>query len=205
MDTFSDGKSLPLVDDFYTIQGEGYNFGQAAYFIRIGGCDIGCNWCDSKYSWRVNVDKVVAVDEIIKRASLYPAKAIVVTGGEPLNYDLTYLCQVAKDFGLRRFLETSGSVKLSGEWEWVCISPKRNSPPFPENYQKADELKVIIFDEEDFNWAKECAKNVSEKCRLYVQPEWSRCKTNINKIVDFVKENPEWCLSLQAHKFINIP
>ncbi len=205
MDNFSEGKMLPLLDEFYTIQGEGYNTGKAAYFIRIGGCDIGCHWCDSKYSWRADRDKAVHVDEILAKTDLYPAKNIVVTGGEPLNYNLDYLCDLARSKGLSRFLETAGAQKLSGQWEWICVSPKRNSPPLTENYLRANELKVIIYDKDDFTWAEECAVKVTENCRLYLQPEWSRRNKNLPAIVEYIKENPKWSLSLQTHKFINIP
>jgi 7-carboxy-7-deazaguanine synthase len=202
---FKDGKILPLIEEFYTIQGEGYHTGKAAYFIRIGGCDIGCRWCDSKYSWRADYDKAVQTEEILKKAASHPAKAIVVTGGEPLNYDMDYLTDQAKKLGLNCFLETSGAPGISGDWDWVCVSPKKNSPPKIANYALADELKVIIYEEADFDWAERCAEKVNRNCKLYLQPEWSRHKLNTQKIVNYILDKPKWELSLQTHKLINIP
>jgi len=202
---FKDGKILPLIEEFYTIQGEGYHTGKAAYFIRIGGCDIGCRWCDSKYSWRADYDKAVQTEEILKEAASHPAKAIVVTGGEPLNYDMDYLTNQAKKLGLKCFLETSGAPGMSGDWDWVCVSPKKNSPPKKANYALADELKVIIYEEADFDWAERCAEKVNRNCKLYLQPEWSRHKLNTQKIVNYILDKPKWALSLQTHKLINIP
>ncbi|MEA2041375.1 MAG: 7-carboxy-7-deazaguanine synthase QueE [Bacteroidota bacterium] len=202
---FKDGKRLPLIEEFYTIQGEGYQAGKAAYFIRIGGCDIGCQWCDTKYSWQVDVDSAVKTSEIMSRASAEPAKAIVVTGGEPCSYNLDFLTQTAYKEGLKTFLETSGSYKITGNWDWICVSPKRQSPPLSENYALSDELKFIIYEEADFEWAEACAKHVGEDCKLYLQPEWSRRKENTPKVVEYIKQNPQWQLSLQSHKLINIP
>jgi organic radical activating enzyme len=202
---FRGGKILPLIEEFYTIQGEGYHTGKAAYFIRIGGCDIGCRWCDSKYSWRADYDKAVPADEVLGKAASHPAKAIVVTGGEPLNYNLEYLTSEAKKLDLKCFLETSGAPEMSGEWDWVCLSPKRNSPPKNANYALADELKVIIYEDRDFEWAEYCAQKTEKNCKLYLQPEWSRHKENTQRIVDYILEHPKWELSLQTHKLINIP
>ena len=202
---FTDGKKLPLIEEFYTIQGEGYHTGKAAYFIRIGGCDIGCMWCDSKYSWRADYDKTADTQEVLIRAASKAAKAIVVTGGEPLNYNLDFLTKNAHELGLKTFLETSGSLIMSGEWDWVCLSPKKQSPPKSENFAIANELKHIIYDDSDFEWAEECAEKVNPNCRLYLQPEWSRSEENTIKVVEYIKQNPVWQLSLQSHKLINIP
>lgn len=200
-----EGKILPLVEEFYSIQGEGYNTGKAAYFIRIGGCDIGCKWCDSKFSWNPDIHKAVKVDDILKNVHAAPAKAMVVTGGEPLNYNLDYLCSQLKLQNVETFLETAGNRKLTGEWDWICLSPKKTNPPLTEIYKKAHELKVIINNVEDFTWAEETSKYVSEKCILYLQPEWSVYNKIIHDVVNYVKRNPQWKISLQSHKFMNIP
>lgn len=199
------GKLLPLVENFYTIQGEGYNTGKAAYFIRLGGCDVGCSWCDAKQTWNPKSFPPVEVEYIIDEVIKYPAKSIVITGGEPLRYPLDYLCEKLKEHGLEIFLETSGTEPLSGRFDWICLSPKKNKNPLKENYQFASELKVIILDEEDFAWAEQNGRMVGKNCRLYLQPEWSRSKTILPKIIEYVKENPAWNISLQTHKFMNIP
>ncbi len=202
---FEDGKKLPLMEEFYTIQGEGYHTGKPAYFIRLGGCDIGCSWCDTKLSWNPELHKLVEVEEIAIKAGTYPAKAVVVTGGEPLAYNLDFLCSELKKFNVKTFLETSGAYKLSGEWDWICLSPKNQNPPIPEIYAKANELKVIILSDNDFQWAEKNAKQVNKSCKLYLQPEWGRYKKIIPAIVEYVKNNPKWNISLQSHKFMNIP
>lgn len=199
------GKKLPLVEDFYTIQGEGFHTGKPAYFIRLGGCDVGCKWCDAKSTWNPNIYPPVEVKTIVKRASDTPAKAIVITGGEPLIYPLDYITSILHKEGVEIFLETSGSHPFSGEFDWVCLSPKKKQKPLKEVYMKASELKVIIEAEEDFIWAEECAQKVSENCKLYLQPEWSVNKKMIPIIVEYVKDNPQWNISLQTHKFMRIP
>lgn len=199
------GRYLPLVESFYTIQGEGFNTGKPAYFIRLGGCDVGCSWCDSKESWSSSKFPPVEVVEIVKKAAACPAKAIVITGGEPLNYPLDRLCNALKESGMQIFLETSGSSSLSGKFDWICLSPKQNKWPLDEIYPLADELKIIIQSEEDFKWAEYNRKKAGEKCRLYLQPEWSRMGKVMPLIVDYVKSNPEWNVSLQSHKFMRIP
>jgi len=199
------GKFLPLVESFYTVQGEGFNTGKPAYFIRLGGCDVGCSWCDSKESWNPKKFPPVDIDIIVKDAAMCPAKTIVLTGGEPLNYPLDSLCKALKNKGLQIFLETSGSSPLSGVFDWICLSPKKNKKPLQKIYGKADELKVIIESAEDFKWAEYNRQQVGEKCILYLQPEWSRMSTVMPQIVDYVKNNPEWNVSLQAHKFMRIP
>lgn len=204
-DLFEGGKKLPLVEDFYTIQGEGYHTGKAAYFIRLGGCDIGCSWCDAKFTWNRHLHPLVSAGEIAERAVSFPARAVVVTGGEPSSYPLDYLCRLLRDNAIETYVETSGAYPLTGEWDWICLSPKRQSPPQPEIYARADELKVIIYDAADIEWAEENSRLVGDKCRLYLQPEWSRYEEIIPMVVDYVKINPRWNISLQAHKFMHIP
>jgi len=204
-DIFEGGKKLPLIDEFYTIQGEGFHFGKAAYFIRIGGCDIGCNWCDTKYSWRVGKDKLISVSEIVESVVNTDAKTIVVTGGEPLTYNLNPLSDLIKTNNLTAHIETSGAYKLTGKWDWICLSPKRNAPPTEEIIPLANELKVIILDEKDFEWAEKYANLVSPNCHLFLQPEWSRHKELTPIIVEYIKKYPKWKISIQAHKFMRIP
>jgi 7-carboxy-7-deazaguanine synthase len=199
------GKVLPLMEEFYTLQGEGYNTGQAAYFVRIGGCDVGCHWCDVKESWDASKYPPVAVDRIVENAAACPAKAIVVTGGEPLLYNMNYLCDRLKEKGIRTFLETSGSAELSGTWDWICLSPKKDSPPLAENLKAANELKVIIEGKDDLGWAEKNARMAGPGCLLYLQPEWSSRKEMMPLIVDFIKVHPEWKISLQSHKYMGIP
>ncbi|MCE5320064.1 MAG: 7-carboxy-7-deazaguanine synthase QueE [Bacteroidales bacterium] len=200
-----EGALLPLVESFYTIQGEGFNTGKPAYFIRLGGCDVGCSWCDAKETWNPSLYPPVPVEDIVKEALNYPAKAIVITGGEPLNYPLEKLCSLLKSNGLEIFLETSGSSSISGSFDWICLSPKKKKPPVREIYKIASELKVIIENEEDFIWAEKNKALVGDNCMLYLQPEWSRIKTMLPKIIEYVKANPCWNISLQTHKYMNIP
>lgn len=202
---FDDGRLLPLVEEFYTLQGEGYHTGRAAYFIRIGGCDVGCSWCDTKMSWNPDVFPPVKVDEIVERATSFPAKAVVVTGGEPTLYPLDYLCDELKKRGIQTFIETSGAYPLTGQWDWICLSPKSQQPPVEGIYMMADELKVIISSPDDFEWAEKNAAKVKATCQLFLQPEWSVYKTMIPIIVDYIMLNPKWRVSLQAHKFMKIP
>jgi len=201
----NEGKLLPLMEEFYSLQGEGTHAGKAAWFIRIGGCDVGCRWCDSKESWIAGYHPLTPTDEIVAHAVQCPAQAVVVTGGEPLLYNLDYLCAKLKEHGIKTYLETSGSEKLSGQWDWICLSPKRNAPPQAEMFQRADELKVIVYDESDFDWAEANARFVLPGCRLLLQPEWSRYKTLIPHIVNYILQHPEWGVSLQSHKFMRIP
>lgn len=278
------GKLLPLVESFYTIQGEGFHSGKPAYFIRLGGCDVGCRWCDSKESWNPDRFPPVPIEDIVRDAAATPAKAIVITGGEPMNYPLDPLCMLLKQSGMEIYVETSGSSHLSGIFDWVCLSPKRNKPPKDEFFMVADELKVIIEDTKDFEWAEEnrnkvlrmqtslyghskkslavghdgvvgaegaegavgrvgrdggvgadgaddavgrdgkvaealtkvgfegqigryadLRKAVDGPCLFYMQPEWSKMKVISPLIVEYVKKHPEWNISIQAHKFLNIP
>ena len=200
-----DGTLLPLMEEFYTIQGEGYHSGKAAYFIRLGGCDVGCHWCDVKESWDADLHPLTFSDEIVKNASKYPGKAAVITGGEPLLYNLDYLTKRLKKSGIATFIETSGAYPLSGDWDWICLSPKKFKAPRPDVTPFANELKVIVFNKSDFIWAEENAKMVAPNCKLYLQPEWSKSSEMTPFIIDYVMNNPKWEISLQTHKFLNIP
>jgi 7-carboxy-7-deazaguanine synthase len=200
-----EGKLLPILEEFYSLQGEGYHTGEAAYFARIGGCDVGCHWCDVKESWNAASCPPVEASQIISNAVFYPAKAIVITGGEPLLYNLDYLTNGLRDRGVRTYLETSGSSPLSGKWDWICLSPKKESPPLMEIFPFANELKVIIEDLSDFNWAEENAAFVSDQCKLYLQPEWSLSEKMIPIIVKYIQAHPRWKISLQSHKYMRIP
>ena len=199
------GALLPLVEDFYTIQGEGYHTGKPAYFIRLGGCDVGCAWCDAKYTWNPRMYAPTPIEEIVERAASCSAQAIVITGGEPLLYPLQPLTSMLHERGLEIFLETSGSHTFSGEFDWVCLSPKRRVPPLDENFARANELKVIIAAEDDIAWAEECAAKVSKSCRLYLQPEWSVSQAIMPLLVEYAKSHPEWNISIQSHKYMHIP
>jgi organic radical activating enzyme len=201
----SNGRYLPLVEEFYTVQGEGFNTGKAAWFIRLGGCDVGCSWCDSRFTWNPEMHPLADTDGIIARAVDSGTDSVVVTGGEPLIWNLDYLCGELKKRGIKTFIETSGACELSGTWDWICLSPKMNMPPADEICLKADELKVIIHDGGDFEWAEKCRKRVGKSCHLFLQPEWSRYEKIIHDIVEYVKKNSCWKISLQAHKFMHIP
>ncbi len=200
-----DGRRLPLVEDFYTIQGEGYHAGKPAYFIRLGGCDVGCRWCDATAAWNARLYPPTPIAEIVERAASHPAQAIVITGGEPTLYPLEPLTASLKEKGLEIFIETSGTNPLSGHIDWVCLSPKRQQPPLAEVLRRADELKVIIETEEDIAWAEENAAQVSAACRLYLQPEWSRYEAITPTLVEYAKAHPQWNISIQSHKFMHIP
>ncbi|OFX17816.1 MAG: 7-carboxy-7-deazaguanine synthase QueE [Bacteroidetes bacterium GWA2_31_9] len=204
-DIYENGNNLPLVEEFYTLQGEGYNTGKAAYFIRLGGCDIGCKWCDAKFTWNKQFHNLTNVNEIVKNALASSARAIVVTGGEPLSYNLNALCKELKNHNFETFIETSGCYEITGIWDWICLSPKENNPPLGQIYKIANELKVIISSEKDFEWAEFNSTKVNENCVLYLQPEWSLYNKTINSIVEYIKQNPKWRISLQSHKFMNIP
>ncbi|MCW3083085.1 MAG: 7-carboxy-7-deazaguanine synthase [Bacteroidetes bacterium] len=200
-----EGKELPLMEEFYTIQGEGFHSGKAAYFIRVGGCDVGCHWCDVKESWDASLHPLTSTDLIIENAAKFPGKAVVVTGGEPGMYNMTYITQQLKSKGIQTFIETSGAYLLTGDWDWVCLSPKKTSPPKPENYTRASELKIIVHNKNDFEWAEKHAALVGKDCKLFLQPEWSKAKEMMPLIVDYVMLHPEWNVSLQTHKYMNIP
>ncbi|MGC6479130.1 MAG: 7-carboxy-7-deazaguanine synthase QueE [Flavobacteriaceae bacterium] len=198
------GEQLPLMEAFYTIQGEGYHKGTAAYFIRIGGCDVGCHWCDVKESWNAQLHPPTAITSIVEEASKY-AKTIVVTGGEPLMWNMNPLTQALHAAGMQIHIETSGAYPLSGDWDWFCLSPKKNQEPTAEALKIADELKVIVYNKSDFVFAEKFAQRVSADCQLYLQPEWSRREQMMPLMVDYVLQNPQWKISLQTHKYLNIP
>lgn len=200
-----DGALLPLAESFYTIQGEGYNTGKAAFFIRVGGCDVGCSWCDAKETWNPKLYPATPIEEIVNQAVAYKAKSIVITGGEPLTYPLDKLCDLLKKNEMEIFLETSGSHPISGRFDWICLSPKKKKPPIGNIHQMASELKIIIENESDFIWAELNREKVPSSVVLYLQPEWSQREIMMPKIIEYIKENPQWRISLQTHKYMNIP
>ncbi|MCP9769791.1 7-carboxy-7-deazaguanine synthase QueE [Lacihabitans sp. LS3-19] len=193
------------MEAFYTIQGEGFHSGKAAYFIRLGGCDVGCVWCDVKESWDSEVHPKNTIEEIVNSAKNNPADLIVITGGEPLMYNLDNLTKALKNNNLKTNVETSGAHPLSGDWDWICFSPKKFKEPLPEFYASANELKVIVFNKSDFAFAEKHAKKVNKDCILYLQPEWDKRDQMMPLIVDFIKENPKWRISIQTHKYLDIP
>jgi len=199
------GWRLPLVEHFYTLQGEGYYTGRAAYFIRVGGCDVGCSWCDTRYSWNPELHPMVDIDTIAGHVLASGADSVVITGGEPLMWNMNPITGIFKKNGISTYLETSGAYPLSGEWDWICLSPKKNMPPEGDICTLAGELKVIIQDEDDFLWAEKYRKLVNSECILYLQPEWSRYNSIIGPVVEYIKKNKEWAISLQSHKFMRIP
>lgn len=199
------GKRLPLVEEFFTLQGEGFQTGRAAYFIRLGGCDVGCSWCDSRYSWDQDIHPLVDTDKIIENVLDSGTDSVVVTGGEPLMWDLGYLCKELKGHRINTFIETSGAYPLTGIWDWICLSPKKNMPPVGKMCEVADELKIIIQNKNDFIWAEKYKDLVNNDCKLFLQPEWSKFQTIIPEIVEYVKKHPEWRVSLQSHKYMHIP
>lgn len=203
-DLVEKGLLLPLMEEFYTIQGEGYHKGTAAYFVRIGGCDVGCHWCDVKESWNAGTHPPTPIENIVANAAKY-SDTIVITGGEPLTWDMGSLTSGLKAKKLQTHIETSGAYPLTGVWDWICLSPKKNKLPKEEIYVVADELKVIVYNKHDFVFAEEQAAKVGEDCILYLQPEWSVREKIIPLIVDYVMLHPKWKVSLQTHKYLNIP
>ncbi len=199
------GKLLPIMEEFYSLQGEGRNTGKAAYFIRVGGCDVGCYWCDVKESWNADLHPLVDVDIVINNALKHNGRSIVITGGEPTLYNLNYITSNFKRLGFETYLESSGSEVITGMWDWICVSPKKNAPPLSTEILKAHELKVIISDESDFVWAESNSLLVSKDCFLYLQPEWSKIKDIMPKIIDYILDHPKWQISLQSHKYMRIP
>jgi 7-carboxy-7-deazaguanine synthase len=197
--------TLPVMEQFYTLQGEGFYQGRAAYFIRLGGCDVGCVWCDVKDSWDAGRHPQLAIEDIIEEAQKYPARLAVVTGGEPLLHQLDALTQALHAAGFQTNIETSGSAPLSGSWDWICLSPKKFKAPLPEVVPFANELKVVIFNKTDFAWAEQYAALVAPGCKLYLQPEWDKASIVTPLIVDYIQQHPQWQLSLQVHKYINVP
>lgn len=199
------GLQLPVMEAFYTIQGEGRFTGTPAYFIRLGGCDVGCVWCDVKESWEAGKWPVLAIEEIVEEAVKYPGRLVVITGGEPLMYDLDPLTLLLKENGFTTNIETSGAHPFSGDFDWVCFSPKKFKKPHPSIYSEADELKVVIFHQSDFKFAEEHAALVNKSCELRLQPEWSKAEKFTSEIINYVKNHPTWNISLQTHKFMDIP
>ena len=199
------GIILPLMEEFYSVQGEGYYTGNPAYFLRIGGCDVGCHWCDVKESWDAKLHPPTKVLDMILNILNFPTETVVVTGGEPLMWNMSFLTKSLKKKGLRTHLETSGSHELSGEWDWICLSPKKFQKPLNTINPIADELKIIVKNKSDFKWAEKQRDGVSEKCKLYLQPEWSNKEKMTPLIIDYVMDNPEWQISLQTHKYLQIP
>ncbi|BDD04698.1 7-carboxy-7-deazaguanine synthase [Aureibacter tunicatorum] len=199
------GEALPIMESFYTLQGEGFYQGHAAYFIRLGGCDVECFWCDVKESWDALAHPVYQIGQIVEDAMSHNGRLAIVTGGEPLMYDCGPLTKALKDNGFQTNIETSGAHPVTGEWDWVCFSPKKFKKPHESIYAAANELKVVIYNRNDFKWAEQYAELVNDDCMLYMQPEWSKSDEMSPLIISYIQENPKWRLSLQTHKFLNIP
>jgi 7-carboxy-7-deazaguanine synthase len=197
--------TLPVMEHFYTIQGEGYHQGKAAYFIRLGGCDVGCVWCDVKDSWDVEKHPKLNVERLKLNVLETPAKLVVITGGEPLMHNLDALTTVLQQQGLQTNIETSGAHPLSGKWDWICLSPKKFKAPLPEILPLANELKIVVYNKSDFDWAEKYAALVNPNCKLYLQPEWDKATEVTPLLIAYIKANPKWQLSLQVHKYINVP
>ena len=198
------GEVLPLMEAFYSIQGEGFHKGKASYFIRIGGCDVGCHWCDVKESWDAQEHPLISTKNIVKNSLEY-SDMVVVTGGEPLMWDMTILTKELKENNKKIHIETSGAYELTGTWDWICLSPKKQMKPVDEIYKKADELKVIVYNNDDFKFAEDQAKKISSKAHLFLQPEWENREKMMPIMVDYIKKNPKWKISLQTHKYLDIP
>ncbi|MAW15958.1 MAG: 7-carboxy-7-deazaguanine synthase QueE [Flavobacteriaceae bacterium] len=204
MEGLENGTLLPLMESFYTLQGEGYHKGRAAYFIRIAGCDIGCHWCDVKDSWNSKLHPPTNISEIVSTAKKY-SDTVVITGGEPLMWNMDPLCEALHLLEIKTHIETSGAYSISGSWDWFCLSPKKNKLPLKSAYKNADELKMVIYNRDDLKFAEQQADNVNGECKLFLQPEWSRREKVMPMIVNYALENPKWKVSLQTHKYLNIP
>lgn len=196
---------LPVMEYFYTLQGEGYHQGKAAYFIRLGGCDVGCVWCDVKESWDANKHPLLSLETIVEGAAQFPGRIAIITGGEPLMHDLGPLTDALHDAGFQTHIETSGAHPVSGEWDWICLSPKKFKAPLPEILPLANELKVVVYNKSDFEWAEKYAAQVGPHCKLFLQPEWSKSQQVTPLIIDYIKDHPQWEFSLQLHKYIHVP
>jgi 7-carboxy-7-deazaguanine synthase len=201
----SETQTLPLVEAFYTIQGEGFHQGKAAYFIRLGGCDVGCVWCDVKESWDASAHSRVSVSEMVSAAKEFPGRIAVVTGGEPLMHDCFPLTNALHSAGFKTHIETSGAYPLSGEWDWICLSPKKFKRPLPACIENADELKVVIYHPSDFEWAESFSERLKPGCKLFLQPEWGKREIMTPLISSYIMNNPQWEFSLQLHKYIQVP
>ena len=204
-DKLKNGHILPLMESFLSIQGEGYFAGKSSYFLRIGGCDVGCHWCDVKESWDPKIHPLTEVDKIIKEVQKNSVDIVVITGGEPLMWNLDYLCHRLNELNFKIHLETSGAYNLSGKFDWICLSPKKTLEPIKEVQDLANELKVIISNKNDFKWAQIQSKQVKKSCKLFLQPEWSKKQEILPEIVNFVSNNIQWSISLQTHKYMNLP
>lgn len=201
----SQTRILPVMEAFYTLQGEGHHQGRAAYFIRLGGCDVGCHWCDVKESWDASQHPQISVQDIAAEAAKHPARLAVITGGEPLMHDLTVLCDELHRHQFDINIETSGAHPLSGDLDWICFSPKKFKAPQSEIYERAHELKVVVYNQSDFAWAEQFAERVNPNCQLFLQPEWSVSEKMLPRIISYIKDHPQWRISLQVHKFMQIP
>lgn len=202
---FHPSTQIPVMEHFYTIQGEGFYTGHAAYFIRLAGCDVGCVWCDVKESWTAEEKQLMSIDELVAEVLKFPGRLVVITGGEPLMYDLTYLTKALKEKGFHINIETSGAYPLSGELDWICVSPKKFKAPLKEVLAKANELKCIIFHKSDFAFAEKNRELTTGHCKLYLQTEWSKQEQMLPLMVEYVKQHPAWHISLQTHKYLQIP
>jgi organic radical activating enzyme len=203
--TANTNELLPVMEAFYSIQGEGFHQGRAAYFIRLGGCDVGCVWCDVKDSWDASKHPLQTIETIVEKAKAFPGRLAIITGGEPLLHPLNQLTAALHAAGFETNIETSGSSPLTGFWNWICLSPKKFKAPISSIVPKAHELKVVIFNKHDFAWAESYASEANAQCKLYLQPEWDRADVITPLIIDYIKENPKWELSLQIHKYVNVP
>jgi 7-carboxy-7-deazaguanine synthase len=197
--------ALPVMEHFYTLQGEGFHQGKAAYFIRLGGCDVGCVWCDVKDSWDAEKHPKLEIKSLKSEVKKTPAEIVVITGGEPLMHHLDDLTKELKEAGLKTHIETSGAYPLSGSWDWICLSPKKFKTPLPGILPLTNELKIVVFNKSDFEWAEKYAAQVSAECKLYLQPEWEKAAQVTPLIIEYIKAHPKWELSLQIHKYINVP
>jgi len=201
----SNASSYPVMELFYSLQGEGYHQGKAAFFIRLAGCDVGCVWCDVKDSWDASKHPVLSVEEIVAAAAAHPSRIAIVTGGEPLLHQLDPLTTALRAAGFQTHIETSGSSPMSGSWDWVCLSPKKFKAPLPESVKAADELKVVVFNKSDFDWANSFVNNLAADCKKYLQPEWEKSDAMTPLVIEYIKQNPSWELSAQLHKYIQVP
>ena len=199
-------ETLPVMEHFYTLQGEGFHQGSAAYFIRLAGCDVGCVWCDVKESWDASIHPSYSIDQIVGFVkNAMPNGIVVITGGEPLMHNLSSLTSALRSDGYRLHIETSGAHPLSGSWDWICVSPKKFKAPLPEVIQLANELKVVVFNQSDFDWAEKHASLAPSSCILFLQPEWDKREKLHASIINYIQQYPQWRLSLQVHKYLNIP